>query len=409
MNKKAPKASIYQRSSDMKWVGSISQGKKPDGSRNRITIYGDSENEVSKRINIMLYEIQTEQYICPDKETLIDFLKEYHKICAGFDVWDINSKPARKSKWAQTTSNQYKEYIDVHFIPYFKKMKLIDIKTITLDTFYNHKLTTERKHDVKQGNKVVTKIVPPLGINTVLKLFTFLNAAFEYAIINEKIKKNPNIGTVMSGMKKEAFSPAIYDIHDYLKLMDCVKGKDEEIPVILAAGCGLRRGEICGLRWGDVDFENNIISIENNKVRLNPGNYIEKDPKTKKSRRKIKVPIYVTKTLMDHYIKKGNPDSTSYVITKWKPQALSDRFDNIITKNGLKKIRFHDLRHYNATVMLKSGISDRVAADRLGHSNVSTLNQIYQHVLDEMDESAADIINMSITPASEKPNLRVIK
>ena len=403
--KNIPKASIYQRKSDMRWVGSISAGKNQDGSRRRIPpVYGWSKSDVEEKINILLYEIQTGQYAEKTKDTFIDYLIAYHRICSGFDAWSKNPAYPQKAKWAITTSVQYKDYIDIHFKPYFKEMKLADIRVSHMDAFYNSKLTLSRKHNVKQGKNTVEKTLPPLGINTVLKFYTFANSAFEYAIINDKIKKNPNIGTVMSTMKKTKFKPEVYTVSDFSKLLRCVSGKEEEVPIVLAAGCGLRRGEICGLRWKDIDFNNCTISVENNKVTLRPGKYIEKNPKNELSRRKIKVPNYVITVLKREYDKIQNCNDEDFVITKWKPQSLTGHFNNIISENNLKKIRFHDLRHYNATIMLQNGVSNKVAAERLGHSNVSTLTDIYQHVLTDMDDKAAELIDSSIST-----KLKVVK
>ncbi|OYO51433.1 hypothetical protein CG709_19740 [Lachnotalea glycerini] len=125
-------------------------------------------------------------------------------------------------------------------------------------------------------------------------------------------------------------------------------------------------------------------------------------PKNETSKRTIIAPDYVIDTLRDYYERKNNPPKLENIITRWKPQSLSEMFSNLLKKHNLDQIRLHDLRHYNAVIMLHNGISDKVAAERLGHSNVSTLREVYQHVLKEMDEEAANKINESISFVNNK-------
>ncbi len=371
-----PKVSIFQRKQDDRWVGQIYFG--PDAKPKYRSLYAKGEEEVKAKVNQLLFEIKIGEYIPPNKDTLVNFLREYYKACLP--------------NWEDTTAELYKMYIDIHFVPYFKDMKLVDVKTLTLDTFYNYKMVTPREQKVRQGKNTVTKNVPPLSVNTVIKLNKFLKAAFNYAIINDKIRKNPTDGVKLASKTK--YLPTVYDQEKFLKLLKSVSGKDEEIPVVLGAGCGLRRGEMCGLRWDNVDFDKRTITIE--KTRVNFTKNIEKKPKNETSARTIIAPKYVIDTLFAYYKTKGKPEPSENIITRWKPKSLSERFSVILEQHGLDHIRLHDLRHYNAVIMMTNGTPDRVAAERLGHSNVSTLREVYQHVLKDMDKEAAEKIDQSI-------------
>lgn len=393
------KCSVYQRNSDGRWVGYVVTGEPENGKRApRKYVYGKNEKETWDKVHELMYKLQTGEYIAPSKDSLIEFLKEYHRVCAGYDMWNPKSKRPDKAKWEETTAELYKMYIDVHFSPYFKNMKLKDVKAITLDEFYNYKMTTEREYEVKQGQTVVKKKMPPLSSNTVIKLHKFLKAAFRYAVINDKIKKNPADG--VKTLSFEKYKPTVYNEEQFIKLLKAVHGKDEEIPIILGAGCGLRRGEILGLKWENVDFSNKTISIEVTRVNFTSNR--TKKPKTETSARKIIAPDYVMDILSTYYELKGNPDKETNIVTRWKPKSLSERFKILLDQYGLTHIRLHDLRHYNAVIMLKSGIPDKVAAERLGHANVSTLREVYQHVIKDMDEAAADKINNAIRPKEDR-------
>lgn len=356
------RGTIYQRKSDNKWVGSVDLGKDVYGKRKRKTVYGNLKSEVEEKINTIIYEIQTGEYIEPSKESFINFLYEYHRVC--------------RNKWADTTASLYKMYIDVHFKPYFNDMKLVDIKPITLNKFYSYKL------DNVEGKKI------PLTNNTIIKLNKFLNSAFNYAVKNEMIKTNPASNVILA--KKEKYKPNVYNEKLFLQLLDYVKDKYDRVPITLGAGMGFRRGEIFGLTWNDIDFENKLISVNKTKVRFDKN--INKSTKNESSNRIVSGPDYVFETLKD-YKKEMNPKSDDENILNVNPSYYSHRFKWLLDKFDMPAIRLHDLRHFNAVMMMEKGIPDKVAAERLGHSQVSTLRDIYQHVLTDVDRNAADKLN----------------
>lgn len=370
--------------------GAKDNGKDAFGVRKRKIFRGKTEKEVKLKIDNYEFEVATGQYTAPNKDTLVGFLETYYKLTAH--------------TWAETTQSLYRMYIDVHIKPYFKEMKLSDVKPIVLDEFYNARMTEKRKYYCKAEKK--EKERDPISINTVNKLNKFFKAAFNYAIENNYLKKNPTAGIRLG--KNIDFEPEVYNDQQFLKLLSFVHGKDEEIPIVLGAGCGFRRGEMCGLRWKNIDFTNNKISIEKTEVRFDRN--LEKSPKSKASKRVISAPPYVIETL-DLYRKRlGEVKDSDKVITKWKPQSLTGRFSDLLTQFGLPHTRLHDLRHYNAVIMMNSGTTDKQAAARLGHS-VQVLKKIYQHVSQSKDEEAAQKINIVFEPQineDKKKNFRVV-
>jgi len=356
---------IYERN-DGTWVSVINMPRLPGEKRNRKNIYGKTEAESKQKRNKIIYEMSIGEYTEPVKDTLIGFLNEYWSIC--------------EPRWEDTTSALYKMYIDVHLKPYFLNMKLVDVKPITLDKFYKYKLNNEDKR----------KIAP--SVNTIRKYNTFLKAAFNYAIKNGIIKTNPTNSVMLA--KKKKYNPSIYNEDQFAALLESVINTEDEIPILLAGGCGMRRGEVFGLRWENVDFKKKSITVKQTSVRFDKD--IEKSPKTESSSRTfIAADIIIDK--LERYREKVDGKLEDRVITKWKPSSYSQRFNRLLDKFGMVRIRLHDLRHYNAVIMLKYGISDKVSAERLGHSDVSTLRGVYQHVLEEMDQSAASMINNSLS------------
>ena len=223
---------------------------------------------------------------------------------------------------------------------------------------------------------------------TVLQEHRILKKAFRDAVNDDILIKNPCDAVKAPSMVNE-YEPVIYTDDEFAALMDAVKNTKEEIPIILAGLCGLRRSEIFGLRWSDINFKTGTMTIFNVAVPYK-GNIVNKVPKNKSSLRTITMPEEVIAILKKY---KG----IGYVVTnkgnQINPSTYSHTFADMLLKHGLKHIRFHDLRHYNATLMLRLGISDKEAANRLGHSNVITLRKTYQHILDEMDKATAQKIN----------------
>ena len=137
--------SIYPCESGYK--GAKELGKDAFGTRKRKTFRGGTEKDIKKKIDKYEFEVATGMYTEPSKDTLIEYLKEYHRICAGCDMWAPEYRYPEKAKWEETTAELNKMYIDIHFEPYFKQMKLSDVKPINLDKFYNYCLTHERRNE----------------------------------------------------------------------------------------------------------------------------------------------------------------------------------------------------------------------------------------------------------------------
>jgi integrase len=170
-------------------------------------------------------------------------------------------------------------------------------------------------------------------------------------------------------------------------------------------GLGLRRGEVLGLKWDDVDFEKNNISIKRSLLPDKTG-YIISNVKTAKSKRTIAVPINIINCLKREKLRQAenklflgegyndldmlcsNDDGTPIT-----PHAFNHRFSNLLKENNLPHVRIHDLRHTNASLMLKQGISMKVASDRLGHTTIGITMDLYTHVDEELQQDAADRLN----------------
>jgi integrase len=163
---------------------------------------------------------------------------------------------------------------------------------------------------------------------------------------------------------------------------------------VLALDTGMRQGELFALHWPEIDFDNNVVTIKQS-LEERDGHHRLKEPKTSSSRRRIEVTPATIAALNAHrqqMLKKGlyRPDGPVFVDTEgnWlrKSNVRRRSFNKALKTAGLPPIRFHDLRHTAATLMLLSGINVKAVAAALGHSKASTTLNIYAHRLPMMDK-----------------------
>ncbi len=165
---------------------------------------------------------------------------------------------------------------------------------------------------------------------------------------------------------------------------------------------GMRRGELCGLQWEDIDYEHNLINVRRNVLYTEETGIYEDTPKTKSSVRGIKVSDYVINLLKEYAEWQDN--QCELLGDKWEdsckiftndfgaqihPSSLSKWFSTFNKRNGLKQVPLHSLRHTSATLLIMSGVPVNVVSKRLGHNNSATTTTIYTHVLRSADEQAA--------------------
>jgi integrase len=356
----------------MAWVW-VPDPKNPYGPKIKKPVYDRDRQKLKIKIN----EIENRVY----KRTYADA----GDLCVGAYLWDYYK--ANTASWEVTTQELYAMYIEVHFNPKIGFIKMNGLLPIHIQNFYNEKMQDEYDED----GKLVRK---KLSANTIHKLNSFLNQAFEFAVQNYLLYQNPCKAIKLP--EKTEYIPTVYTEEMMGRLLDAVKGTYDEVYIVLAAFSGLRRGEVLGLRWRDVDFEKKTISINRTKVHFMSTR--EKNPKSKKSKRTFIASSFVVDILKRY--RNSLKVISEFVCDKYTPQSHSDHFSNLLDKLGLPHIRFHDLRHYAGTMMTKYGVPDPVIQQVLGHSDTKT-TRIYQHVLDDMQKLAADALDRSYRKAKQ--------
>jgi integrase len=214
--------------------------------------------------------------------------------------------------------------------------------------------------------------------------------------------------------KKERRAMTTYDMTQTAELIEFVRSYRLFVPVVLAALCGLRRGEIVALRWRHIDFEAASIAVMETAEQTAEG-VRYKEPKSGRARAVAMLP-FVVEALRQHRITQAEemlrlgirPDESTFVYTKedgspLQPRSLTRAWDaKIATSTGLPHFRFHDLRHAHATHMLASGVHPKIASERLGHSTVGITLDLYSHVLPGMQSDAVTRVDDALQQALQK-------
>lgn len=182
------------------------------------------------------------------------------------------------------------------------------------------------------------------------------------------------------------------DIHiptedEMLKIFRQIKDTNMEVPIYLAALCGMRRSEITALKWADVDMEKRTITIKAAKVLGEDEKFVIKGTKTVAGQRTIRV----FDPVMD--VLKSTSQISDYV-TELSPYTISKSFFRILEKLELPHYRFHDLRHYAVSVMLSLNIPKNYIADYVGHETEHMIDQVYGHIMKSAKTSFEDLVNV---------------
>ncbi len=246
----------------------------------------------------------------------------------------------------------------------------------------------------------------PLSRKSIVHHLNFLSDVFNYALRFDMIDSNPcNHIFVPKGEKKEKEIYTVEEMKQLFKLVNQYAPLKYKAFLTLAVYSGFRNGELMGLEWKDVDWENNVISVRRtSNYTVTDGNYTD-TPKTKSSIRSLKLPQQVFDVLSE--LRESQLKNKENLGTKWidsdrlfvteigKPLHRGSPYKwqrEFTERHGMRFCDIHSLRHFNATVLINAGVDTATVSSALGHSNISTTTNIYFHAIREAQARTGEAI-----------------
>ena len=312
-----------------------------------------------------------------------------------------------KPELSPTTARGYDWIITTYILPTLEKVPLARLKTSQLDRFYA-KLRDEGGQDGK-----------PLSAATVRQVHAILRRALQQGVRWGWIGTNPAALASPPRVRNRQLAPPEPD--GVVKLIDKAEADDPDFAcyLLLAATTGARRGELCALRWSDLDLPGKALTIARSIVEAEHSKLVEKDTKTHAARR-IALDVGTVDVLKAHrkrctsraqscgvrlptsaHVFSADPDGAR----PWAPNDVTKDFIRVRKAVGLDTVRLHDLRHFAATRLLAEGVPVRTVSGRLGHANAATTLGVYAHFVEESDKEAAAKLG-SLLAKSRKPPAR---
>jgi integrase len=361
---------IHQRTSGS-WRAQISKGGKRFGKTFKKK--ADAHDWLRKTQN----KLEMGQNIEGGKLTLAQYLP----------VWLENSEASLRS----TTVEQYHQIYRDHILPHIGKIQLKDLQLAQIERLYTGLL----------GSGV--------SVRTVRMVHSVLHKALEKSVAYGHLGRNPAYGASLPRYTHSEMK--VLDADQAHQFLVAAQDSRYEALYSLAIHTGMRQGELFGLKWADLNWNKGELRIQR-QVKREPGQgWTFANPKTKKGRRTIKLGVEILKLLKAH--KKNQDVQKSILGSRWKenglilpslvgtplnPSNLTKDFRRVLNRAGLARIRFHDLRHTAASLMLNNGIPLIVVSNTLGHSKPSTTLDIYGHLYQETQTNVAQVMDELVTP-----------
>lgn len=337
-----------------------------------------TKREAQAFLNETLASLQKGEFTEPNKITLGDYLVER---------W----LPTMKASVRTSTWDSYRRNIELHILPALGGIPLQQLTADRLDRFYADMLA----HGHHAGGGLSPK--------TVRYLHTTIHKALRDAVRKNLVVRNaaevadpPRLRQAGSD-RMRTWTPD--EVRIFLRGM---AGHRLAAAWVLATTTGMRRGEILGLRWSDVDVDARRLAVR--QTVLTVGYQITfGTPKTARGRRTIALDVNTMRALAAHRARQaeekrrlgsGYRDHGLVFVREdgspVHPDYFSQSFDRAVARLGLPKIRLHDLRHTHATLGLAAGIPAKLMSERLGHSTVAFTQDVYMHAIPRMEEAAAE-------------------
>jgi integrase len=379
-----------EKRSEKSWTIVIEAGRDPaTGKRKRIKrAFQGTKREAEKEMARLIAEIEKGSYIEPSKLTFGEYLQEWL-----LDYGANNLSP--------TTRRRYGQIINLRVIPKLGMIPLQKLRPIHLQQFL--------REIIEEGR--LDKPGEPLSADSIAYHHRVIHKALDTAFKQQLIQVNPaDAVEVPKAPALEIEDEDGYEEKVQVLTSDEVDKMLEaavETPyytlLFVAVRTGLRRGELLGLRWKDIDFRARTLSVKQTLAYTPEKGLFFKPPKSKKSRRMIDISGEVVEVLKQH--KKKQAEAKLFFGQEYQdnglvfcqdngrpmhPDTPSSWFPEFLERIGLPRLNFHCLRHTHASLLLQAGVDIKIISERLGHSSIRITYDIYSHLMPGMQRDAVD-------------------
>ncbi|MBA2364304.1 MAG: site-specific integrase, partial [Chloroflexia bacterium] len=288
-----------------------------------------------------------------------------------------------RHRLAPQTYDRYARNVRLHLVPTLGKFQLEQLQPHQLQRLYSDLLDK--------------------GFSASLVGFvhSILHSALKSAVRMNLAPRN--VADAVSPPRKRLRPFTILNTEQVSHLLETARGDRLEALYVLAVMTGMRQGELLALRWRDVDLDSAVVHVTQQMVRLKGQGRVFADPKTTYGRREIAVPAMAVQALTEHRVRQLQERRlagslwtdldlvfTTHLGVPLEAHRLTAKhFKSLLRRADLPDIRFHDLRHTAATLLLGQGVNPKVVQERLGHSSIKMTMDIYSHVLPNMQADAA--------------------
>lgn len=360
------------------WTIVIERGfNQKTGKRERdyFTFEGNKRQAQAEEARLKLERNQG-TYVGPSRLTFGQFLQEH---------WLVKVKNETKPR----TEEGYRQIVEGHIEPVLGQIRLDKLRPIHVQEYLN------AKRNPQDGKK-------PLSGQTLRHHYSVLRQSLNFALQLQLLAVNP----VLSVAPPRAQRPEreVLDENQTALLLEKAKGTELYVPICIAAFTGLRRSEVLGLKWCDLDWDNQTLQVVRTLQKSKDG-FIWGEPKSRASRRTIVMSESLVDVLKEHRraqnerrIGLGAHYQDQDLICSrqhgepWEPSRFSTLIHGLVTGLDLPKITFHGLRHGHCTHLLKAGQPLKVVSARAGHSTISITGDLYGHILEGQDRAAANAL-----------------
>jgi len=371
------KGHVKQRSKGS-WTLWVDLGRDPETGKRKqqtSTVRG-SKKDAERELRTLLTRIEGGAYVKPARLTVGEYLEQWLR---GYVA--TNTAP--------TTADGYSDIVKAHLIPSLGSIPLVALHPSHIQAYYSHMLESGRR-DGKGG----------LSAQTVKHHHRVLYEALKHAVKHGVLIRN--VAEAVDSPRPDSKEMVTLEPDNVYPFLNAARETPYYTLFYTAIYTGLRRSELLGLRWQDIDLDLATLSVVQTLHHVPGKGYIFREPKTKHSRRLVDLSPSLAVLLREYRANQElerkllgrllMPDALVFCYPDGiplPPNSVTKAFRELAKSLGLSGIRLHDLRHTHATLMLRQGVHPKVVSERLGHSSVAITLDTYSHVLPGIQAAAA--------------------